>query len=113
MTEFLFGALAFLSMLGWGITNALTARNHLREANALDIEERVNSRIDDRVSAVLNRYRALKAKGTEEGGREKTVLDDETEAQNERRRQKLSMTESMPDDSDLGSLDEQPLDSVE
>ena len=113
----LFGAIAFLAFMGWGVTLALLSRNHFREAQALEIEERVNARIDDRVGAVINRYRALKAKGTEGGAPEKTVLDDATEAEREKRRQKF-MTSDMPDgdtepfDFTL-PLDGQPLSSVE
>jgi hypothetical protein len=122
VTEFLFGSLAFLALLGWGATNALhayaRAMGHFREAQALEIEERVNARIDDRVSAVINRYQALK-RAKQEGGEKPgpTVLDDATEAERERRRQNLSMTDTMPGGDgypfDLGPLNEQPLGSVE
>lgn len=122
MTEFLFGALAFLALLGWGITNALNsyarAIGHFREAQALDIEERVNSRIDDRVSAVVNRWTALKrAKQDLNEKPGPTVLDDATEADRERRRQNLSMTDSMPEDAEPFDftlpLDGQPMATAE
>lgn len=121
MTEFLFGALAFLALLGWGTTNALNsyarALGHFREAQALDIEERVSERIDKRVSEVLARYQSLKRAKQEPGEKPgPVVLDDATEAERERRRQNLSMTDSMPGDDDpfdIGALNEQPLTSVE
>ena len=98
MAEFLFGALAFLALLGWGVTNALTSRNHFREAQALDMEERVNARIDDRVSTVVNRYREIMAgKKVATEWRQPTVLTDAEEARREAVRQGLSMTGDMPE----------------
>jgi hypothetical protein len=98
VTEFLFGALAFLALLGWGITNALTARNHFREAQGLEILERVNARIDKSVTEIIERYNQIMAakKAKAEGVAGKTVLTDEEEWEREKARQKLNLN-AMPD----------------
>lgn len=93
MTEILFGGLAFLALLGWGITNALTARNHFREAQGLEILERVNARIDKSVTEIIERYNQIVAakKAKAEGIAGKTVLTDEEEARREALRQGLNL----------------------
>ena len=98
MIELLFGALAFLALLGWGVTNAITSRNHLREANALETIMKVRKLMDDDASAVLERYRELSAaRRMTDNGKTQTVLDEDTEARREALRQGLSMTAGMPE----------------
>jgi hypothetical protein len=111
MTEFLFGALAFLALLGWGLTNAITSRNHLREATALETIMKVRKIMDDDALSVLNRYRELlAAKGIKPDGSSKTVLTDEEEARREAMRQGLSMTQGMPDmEEELQTLGPEPV----
>ena len=107
MTELLFGALAFLALLGWGITNAITSRNHLRESTALQTIMQVRKIMDDDALAVLNRYRELlAAKNITASGNGKTVLTDEEEARREAMRQGLSMTSGMPE------MEPEPLDEI-
>jgi hypothetical protein len=97
VVEFLFGALAFLALLGWGLTNAITARNHLREATALETIMKVRKIMDDDALSVLNRYRELMAaKGIKPDGSGKTVLTDEEEARREAMRQGLNKIGDQP-----------------
>ena len=110
MTDILWGGIAFLALLGWGIVNALTSRNHLREATALETLMKARRIIDDEVVAAVNRYRELTANKTkQEEGRAPTVLDDATEALRERLRQGLSLADSMPDDQSLPPLGPMPI----
>lgn len=90
----LFGALAFLALLGWGVTLALIVRSlgehDFRNAQALELEERVSNRIDERIGAVANRLRALQKKPdgkTEEVPVRPTT--EETAMEAERRRQRI------------------------
>lgn len=112
----LFGALAFLALLGWGVTNALTARNHIREANALEVAAKIDGIITDRATEIFNRYWAIKNRqttGGEETERTTTVLDDAEEAKREARRQGLVASDPGDDGGGFGSLGDQPIPNVE
>jgi hypothetical protein len=111
MTDILFGALAFLALLGWGITNAITSRNNLREANALDMIEKVENRIDDRVTAVVNRFREISAakRGEQQVKSGQTILDDAELERRERMRQGLSLLDGLPEADDLPPIGQEPI----
>ena len=116
MTDLLFGALAFLALLGWGITNAITARNHIREANALEVDVKIAGVITDRATEIFNRYWAIKnrqAKGGEDAERTTTVLDDAEEAKREARRQGLIAADPGDEGAEFGTLGDQPIPNVE
>lgn len=111
MIELLFGGLAFLALMGWGITNAITARNNLREANALDMIEKVESRIDDRVKEVVNRFREIAAakRGEQPQPKSPTVLDDAELERRERMRQGLNLIDTLPEDNNITQLWPEPI----
>lgn len=118
MSEFLFGALAFLSLLGWGVTNAITSRNHLREANALDIAMKVDGIITDRATEILNRLQALKKRKADASPERGPLPNtDENAEKQERLRQHVNFAEIGANGASSlefpGGLGEQPLDSVE
>lgn len=96
-----FAGLLVLSCLAHGISNALNSRNHLREAQALELEEKVSARIDERLRTALAVYRqSLVARG-ETPPPEKPpapLLNDEREAQTERRRQRINLIETLPEE---------------
>ena len=116
MGEFIFAGLLVIACIGWGVTNALNARNNLREANALEVLDRISTKVDDKARSVINRYFELrKAKEVGRDPGDKTVLDDVTEYQREMQRQRLNLLDSQPDDgvADQGFVGEAPIPGME
>lgn len=105
--------------LGWGITNALTARNHAREANALETAMKVDGIITDRATEIVNRFMALTKKSAvqTDGRKEPLANADANAAEQERLRQHINFAEVGANGEGTiefpGGLGEQPLDTTE
>lgn len=107
------GLLLVLACMGWGITNAITARNHFRDAQALDLEERVNARLEDRISKAVNPLlMRLRDRGDMPSDKmPPPILNDAEERARELRRQRINLQEQPgPEESDVTfpHLGEQP-----
>lgn len=117
MDSLLWGALAFLALLGWGVTNAITARNHARESNALETAMKVDGIITDRATEIVNRFMALKKREpqSKDGRQEPLANADENAALQEKLRQKVNFAEvgANGEIEFPGGIGEQPLDAVE
>lgn len=112
MGEFIFAGLFLVACICLGGLGVLTVRNNLREANALEVLDRISGKVDDKASMVINRW--LQLRRDKEAGRdvsEKIVLDDATEYQREMQRQRLNLLDSQPDDgvADQGFVGEAPI----
>jgi hypothetical protein len=64
------GLVALLSLFGWAASQALfthaVAKLIFRSAEALEMEERVSAKIDDRSARVINRYFELRNRKNEQ-----------------------------------------------